>query len=60
MDNNTDTDRLNWIEANNIDIDAPAGNSTWVIYSPKDFLGEGIGCARKLRDAIDLAMEKQL
>ena len=58
--NYTDENRLNWIEANNIDIEAPAGNSTWVIYSPKDFLGEGIGYAHKLRDAIDLAMEKQL
>lgn len=57
----TDTDRLNWIINNLADIEAPYGGAlAWVIYTPKEELGNGEGCSRDLRKAIDMAIHKNM
>ena len=56
----TDEERINWLIKNNADIEAPENgeSSTWVIYTPDECFGGGVGCSRDLRKAIDLAMDK--
>lgn len=57
----TDTDRLNWIINHRADIDAPVSeHSAWVIYTPEEPLGNGEGCSRDLRKAIDMAIHKNM
>lgn len=55
-----DTERLDLIIKNKLDIDAPEppDSTTWVIYGPKAALGGGLACDKDLRKAIDLAAEK--
>jgi hypothetical protein len=55
MNDITDTDRLNWIIKNKADIDYDVN---WVIYTQQNPLGNGDGCSRDLRKAIDKAIMK--
>ena len=55
----SDTDLLNAIERLNWEIEAPDGeNMTWVVYSPGESLGAGLGCSRSLREALGIAYRK--
>ena len=60
MNEITDTDRLDWIINNQIDIEAPEyGESrTWCVYNAANSLGEGLACHSNLRKAIDIAIKK--